>query len=40
MLIRHTTELDWPSLKAVRLAALLDAPTAFGVTHASAAADS
>lgn len=40
MLIRHTTEQDWPVLKAVRLAALLDSPTAFGVTHASAAANS
>ncbi len=37
MLIRHTTEQDWPILKALRLAALLDCPTAFGVTHASAA---
>lgn len=36
--IRYTTEEDWPELKRVRLAALLDAPTAFGVTHASAAA--
>ncbi|XLZ68055.1 GNAT family N-acetyltransferase [Massilia sp. SR12] len=39
MLIRRTTEPDWPLLKQVRLAALLDAPTAFGVTHASAAAN-
>lgn len=39
MLIRHTTEQDWPLLKELRLAALLDAPTAFGVTHASAAAN-
>lgn len=39
MLIRHTTEQDWPILKALRLAALLDSPTAFGVSHASAAAD-
>jgi ribosomal protein S18 acetylase RimI-like enzyme len=36
--IRPTTEDDWTSLKAVRLAALLDSPTAFGVSHASAAA--
>lgn len=38
MKIRPTTEADWETLKAVRLAALLDAPTAFGVSHASAAA--
>jgi ribosomal protein S18 acetylase RimI-like enzyme len=38
MIIRPTTESDWETLKALRLAALLDAPTAFGVTHASAAA--
>jgi ribosomal protein S18 acetylase RimI-like enzyme len=38
MLIRRTTIEDWERLKQVRLAALLDAPTAFGVTHASAAA--
>lgn len=38
MIIRPTTESDWETLKAIRLAALLDAPTAFGVTHASAAA--
>jgi ribosomal protein S18 acetylase RimI-like enzyme len=38
MHIRPTTEDDWAALKAVRLAALLDAPTAFGVSHRSAAA--
>lgn len=38
MIVRPTTESDWETLKAIRLAALLDAPTAFGVTHASAAA--
>lgn len=36
--IRYTTEDDWQELKRVRLVALLDAPTAFGVTHAAAAA--
>jgi GNAT superfamily N-acetyltransferase len=36
--IRYITEDDWQALKQVRLAALLDAPTAFGVTHAAAAA--
>ena len=35
--IRPTTASDWPALKATRLAALLDAPTAFGASHASAA---
>ncbi|MBJ7311112.1 GNAT family N-acetyltransferase [Rugamonas sp. CCM 8940] len=40
MIIRHTTEEDWATLKEIRLAALLDAPTAFGVSHASAAANS
>jgi ribosomal protein S18 acetylase RimI-like enzyme len=39
MLIRHTIEQDWTVLKQLRLAALLDSPTAFGVTHASAAAN-
>jgi ribosomal protein S18 acetylase RimI-like enzyme len=34
--IRATTEDDWSALKAIRLAALQDAPTAFGVTHAQA----
>jgi ribosomal protein S18 acetylase RimI-like enzyme len=40
MVIRPTTEEDWEVLKEIRLASLLDAPTAFGVTHASAAANS
>lgn len=37
MIIRLTTPDDWHTLKAIRLAALRDAPTAFGVTYASAA---
>jgi len=37
MIIRPTMEEDWRTLKAIRLAALRDAPTAFGVTHAAAA---
>lgn len=36
--IRATSPHEWRALKAIRLAALLDAPTAFGVSHASAAA--
>ena len=36
--IRSTTARDWPALKTTRLAALFDAPTAFGASHASAAA--
>lgn len=40
MIIRHTTEEDWEILKEIRLASLLDAPTAFGVSHANAAANS
>nr|WP_314877227.1 GNAT family N-acetyltransferase [uncultured Pseudomonas sp.] len=35
--IRATTEMDWVLLKHVRLAALLDAPTAFGVSYETAA---
>lgn len=38
LVIRATEAADWQDLKATRLAALLDAPTAFGVSHASAAA--
>ena len=38
IIIRPTVASDWPALKATRLAALLDAPTAFGASHASAAA--
>ncbi|WP_296948591.1 N-acetyltransferase [uncultured Massilia sp.] len=40
MLIRPTEEDDWQTLKTIRLAALRDAPTAFGVSYQSAAADS
>jgi hypothetical protein len=40
MMIRLTTEADWEVLREMRLASLLDTPTAFGVTHASAAANS
>jgi GNAT superfamily N-acetyltransferase len=38
MEIRPTTEDDWMHLKTVRLAALLESPTAFGVTYRAAAA--
>lgn len=38
LLIRATDPADWQDLKATRLAALLDVPTAFGASHASAAA--
>jgi len=37
IIIRPTSAADWPALKSTRLAALLDAPTAFGASHASAA---
>lgn len=36
MLIRYTTEEDWQILRTIRLSALLDSPTAFGVSHATA----
>jgi ribosomal protein S18 acetylase RimI-like enzyme len=38
LIIRATTEQDWEILKELRLASLLDAPTAFGLTQATAAA--
>lgn len=31
--IRRTLSTDWASLKAIRLAALLDSPTAFGLSY-------
>ena len=37
IIIRPTGAADWQALKVTRLAALLDAPTAFGASHASAA---
>jgi len=37
IIIRPSSAADWPALKTTRLAALLDAPTAFGASHASAA---
>ena len=37
--VRRTTAADWQCLKQLRLAALLDAPTAFCVSHAEAAGD-
>ena len=36
MEIRLTTQNDWQRLKQVRLAALLDSPTAFGVSYQTA----
>lgn len=38
MIIRSTREEDWQTLKEIRLASLHDAPTAFGASHATAAA--
>jgi hypothetical protein len=40
IVIRQTVAADWPALKQLRLAALRDAPTAFGVTHAQALGNS
>jgi ribosomal protein S18 acetylase RimI-like enzyme len=37
MLVRPTDSPDWQLLKAIRLAALLNAPHAFGLSHAKAA---
>lgn len=37
-MIRATRLVDWRDLKTARLAALLDVPTAFGASHAGAAA--
>ena len=38
--IRATQKQDWTLLKRIRLAALQDTPTAFGVSYQAAAADS
>lgn len=38
--VRPTVAADWAVLKALRLTALRDAPTAFGVSHAEALKDS
>jgi GNAT superfamily N-acetyltransferase len=38
VLVRAILEADWPTLKQVRLAALRDSPTAFGVSYDTAAA--
>ena len=35
MIIRATLEEDWEMLREIRLASLLDAPTAFGTTYAA-----
>ena len=40
MKIRATEERDWGILKAIRLAALLDTPTAFGVSYQEAITNS
>ena len=40
LIVRATTEDDWKLFKQIRLDALGDAPTAFGVRHATAAANS
>ena len=38
VLVRATTMADWQALREIRLQALLDAPDAFGSTHAREAA--
>lgn len=38
MIVRPTSEEDWEILKEIRLSSLLDAPTAFGLTRATAEA--
>ena len=38
-MIRATLEEDWEVLRGIRLASLLDAPTAFGTTYAANAAN-
>jgi ribosomal protein S18 acetylase RimI-like enzyme len=38
LIIRPTTEEDWETLKEIRLASLLDAPTAFGLSQGTAVA--
>ena len=38
VLVRATTTTDWQALREIRLQALLDAPDAFGSTHAREAA--
>jgi GNAT superfamily N-acetyltransferase len=38
VLVRATTMTDWQALREIRLQALLDAPDAFGSTHAREAA--
>lgn len=40
MKIRATEERDWMILKETRLAALLDTPTAFGVSYQTAITNS
>lgn len=36
LVVRRTTEADWPEVRALRLEMLLDTPEAFGETHATA----
>lgn len=39
VIIRSTEESDWATLREIRLASLFDSPTAFGITHAEAMAN-